>query len=89
MTLNLHKRKKIQAKVKDVLEKIVGNENVTVAVTADINYDRTTAKIERYIPTSQNQNGEAAGVLISEQINGGKYTGMDGKAPGGVPGTAS
>ena len=27
--------------------------------------------------------------MISEQINGEKYTGQDGKTPGGVPGTAS
>lgn len=79
----------IEKKVKDVLTKLVGNDNVTVAVTAEMNFDRTTSKIERYIPTTQTEAGAASGVLVSEQVMGEKYSGQDSKAPGGTPGTAS
>jgi flagellar M-ring protein FliF len=80
---------KTERKVKEVLLSLVGRDNVSVAVTAEMNFDRTTAKIERYIPTSQNTDGTAAGVLISEQTSDEQYSGKDAKNPGGVPGTAS
>lgn len=80
---------KLQKKISDVLKPLVGEGNVTVRVTADMNFDRTTSKIERYIPTTQSVDGNASGVLVSEQTSGEKYTGQDGKAPGGVPGTTT
>ena len=87
--LKANYEKKIAQKVKKVLTKIAGNDNVTVAVTAEMNFDKTTATIERFIPTAQSTDGTAQGVLVSEQILGEKYSGQDGKGPGGVPGTTS
>ncbi|MEW5819602.1 MAG: flagellar basal-body MS-ring/collar protein FliF [Cyanobacteriota bacterium] len=87
--LRISYEKKIEKKIKDLISPLVGNENVTVAVTAEMNFDKTTSQIERYIPTTQNADGNAAGVLVSEQLLGENYTGQDGKAPGGVPGTTS
>lgn len=81
--------RKVEKKVKEVLVKLVGSDNVTVAVNAEINFDKTTAQIERYIPTTQSTDGVASGVLVSEQQLGENYTGQDGAGPGGVPGTAS
>lgn len=82
--------KKIVKKVEEVLSKLVGQGNMTVAVTAEMNFDKATAQIERYIPTSQNADGAASGILVSEQILGEQYTGKDGKTPpGGAPGATS
>lgn len=82
--------KKIAKKVEEVLSKLVGPGNMTVAVTADMNFDKATAQIERYIPTTQSDENGASGVLVSEQILGEQYTGKDAKQPqGGTPGTAS
>ena len=80
---------KIEQKVHEVLINVVGKGNIKVAATAEINFDRTTAKIERYIPTGQASDGTAAGVLISEQILDEKYEGKDGKGPGGIPGATT
>ncbi|MGD9580400.1 MAG: flagellar basal-body MS-ring/collar protein FliF [Vampirovibrionia bacterium] len=82
--------KRIAKKVTEVLSKLVGNGNMTVAVTAEMNFDKATAQIERYIPTTETEDGKASGVLVSEQILGEQYIGKDGKTPqGGTPGTAS
>ncbi len=50
-------------KVTSVLEKIVGEENVSVEVSADMNFDSAKATIEKYIP----QEGSNEGVLASTQ----------------------
>ncbi len=50
-------------KVTKVLERIVGNENVSVEVSADMNFDSARATIEKYIPVE----GSAEGVLASSQ----------------------
>lgn len=76
----------VEKKVKNVLNKLVGSDNLSVSVTADMNFDRTVSKIERFIPTGETQDGNASGVLISEQIAGEKYTGEAGQAPQGAPG---
>ena len=50
-------------KVVKVLERIVGNENVSVEVSADMNFDSAKATIEKYIPVE----GSTEGVLSSTQ----------------------
>ncbi len=51
-------------KVQSVLEKIVGRGNITVQVSADIDFNSTRATIESYIPV----NGESSqGVLTARQ----------------------
>lgn len=51
-------------KIQNVLEKIVGRGNLTVSVSADIDFNSAQSTIESYIPVDdKNQNG----VLVSEQ----------------------
>jgi len=50
-------------KVMKVLERIVGEENVSVEVSADMNFDSARATIEKYIPVE----GSTEGVLASTQ----------------------
>ena len=50
-------------KVSKVLERIVGAENVSVEVSADMNFDSAKATIEKYIPVD----GSTEGVLASSQ----------------------
>lgn len=54
--------KNTAAKVRKVLQQIVGLGNITVEVSADINFDRTKTTIEKYIP-STDINGIPIGVL--------------------------
>lgn len=49
-------------KVQKVLQNIVGLGNITVEVSADMNFDRTKTTIEKYIPSADN-NGIPIGVL--------------------------
>lgn len=51
-------------KVQQVLQNIVGLGNVSVQVSADINFDRTKTTIEKYLPATD-ANGTPAGVLES------------------------
>jgi len=55
-------------KVKKVLEKIVGYDNVSVQVSAVMNFDSAKATIERYIPVEGNQ-----GILSSSQTESEVY----------------
>ncbi|MCQ2957902.1 MAG: flagellar M-ring protein FliF [Candidatus Gastranaerophilales bacterium] len=50
-------------KVTKVLERIVGADNVSVEVSADMNFDSAKATIEKYIPVE----GSTEGVLASTQ----------------------
>lgn len=50
-------------KVTKVLERIVGTDNVSVEVSADINFDSAKATIEKYVPLE----GSSEGVLASTQ----------------------
>jgi len=56
-------------KVVKVLERIVGNENVSVEVSADMNFDSAKATIEKYIPVE----GSTEGVLSSTQTESEVY----------------
>lgn len=70
-------------KVTDVLGKIVGNGNVSVQVSADMNFDSARATIEQYLPTNETS-GKTEGVVSSTQEESESYN--NGKSgPGGGP----
>ena len=50
-------------KIQDVLDKIVGRDNASVQVSADIDFNSTRSTIESYIPVE----GSQQGVLTSSQ----------------------
>lgn len=56
------------SKVKKVLERIVGYDNVSVEVNAEINFDSAKSTIERYIPIGENK-----GILASSQSESETY----------------
>ena len=72
--------KQTAKKVSDVLEKIVGKGNVSVQVSADIDFNSAKATIESYIPV--NEKGE--GVVVSSQTEVETY-----ENPNHVPNSAS
>lgn len=53
-------------KITEVLETIVGKDNVSVQVNADIDFNSTKATIERYIPV-EGASADSKGVLTSSQ----------------------
>lgn len=54
--------KETAAKVQKVLQRIVGISNVSVEVSAQINFDRTKKTVEKYIPSSI-ENNSPVGIL--------------------------
>lgn len=58
--------KDIAKKVTQVLEKIVGTNNVSVEVSAVMNFDSAKSTIERFIPSAEGTNNPA-GVVSSDQ----------------------
>ena len=58
--------KQTAKKVTKVLERLVGRDNVSVEVSAEMNFNRERATIEKYIPASNE--GPTSGVLISSQL---------------------
>ncbi len=58
--------KHISKKVTKVLKRLVGHNNVSVEVTASMNFDSAKATIEKYLPANNSSAG-AEGVLISTQ----------------------
>ena len=73
----------VAKKVSDVLEKIVGSNNVSVEVTATMNFDSAKSTIERYIPSSEGSNNPA-GVVATSQEETEAY-GNDGKPAAQTP----
>lgn len=69
-------------KVQSVLEKIVGKGNVSVQVSADIDFNSAKATIESYIPVE----GKAEGVLTSQQSENEVYDNPN--APAAASGNA-
>ncbi len=57
-------------KVQSVLDKIVGKDNATVQVSADIDFNTTRSTIESYTPVSEDSK---TGVLTSEQTESEVY----------------
>ncbi|MCE5324252.1 flagellar M-ring protein FliF [bacterium] len=72
--------------LQSMLAKIVGADKAVVRVSADMSFDQTQTKSEEYQPTSpvQGANGEAKGVLLSEDKSSEIYAG-GALPPGGVP----
>ncbi len=54
------------AKVQKVLQRIVGLDNVSVEVSAKINFDQAKKTVEKYLPAA-NSAGNPAGILESER----------------------
>jgi len=70
----------ISKKVQDVLEKIVGSENVNVQVSATMNFDSAKATIEKYMPASENS-ATPEGIPASSQTETENYGNGNGTAP--------
>ena len=68
----------------DLLEPIVGRDNLRATVTADIDFSQTEATSEEFKP---NQGAQAQVSIRSQQVS--EQNGSTGAQPGGVPGAAS
>ncbi|OGI23040.1 MAG: flagellar M-ring protein FliF [Candidatus Melainabacteria bacterium RIFOXYA12_FULL_32_12] len=62
----------ISKKVSKVIEKLVGQDNFSVEVSAVMNFDTAKATIERYIPANASQNSPE-GVVVSTQSESEAY----------------
>ena len=65
-------------KIQDVLDKIVGSDNASVQVSADIDFNSTRSTIESYIPVGESQQG----VLTSTQTETENYENPNPNTPG-------
>jgi len=54
------------AKVQKVLQRLVGMDNVSVEVSADINFDQAKKTVEKYLPVS-GENSSSTGILVSSR----------------------
>ena len=70
-------------KIQDVLDKIVGRDNASVQVSADIDFNSTRSTIESYIPVE----GSQQGVLTSSQTEMENYENPNPNNPGVTTGT--
>ena len=70
-------------KIQDVLDKIVGRDNASVKVSADIDFNSTRSTIESYIPVE----GSQQGVLTSSQTEMENYENPNPNNPGVTTGT--
>ena len=70
-------------KIQDVLDKIVGRDNASVQVSADIDFNSTRSTIESYIPVE----GSQQGVLTSSQTEMENYENPNPNTPGATTGT--
>ena len=68
----------------ELLEPIVGRDNLRASVTADVDFSQTEATSEEFKP---NQGADATVAIRSQQTT--EQTGSSGGAPSGVPGAAS
>ena len=71
-------------RIRELLEPIVGRDNLRATVTADIDFSQTEATSEEFRP---NQGTEAKISIRSQQVS--DQTGSAGSPPSGVPGAAS
>jgi flagellar M-ring protein FliF len=67
-------------RIEDILEPIVGRQNVRAQVTADIDFSESEATAESYRPNQNPQEAAVRSQQVHESANGG------GSAVGGVPG---
>ena len=70
-------------KIQDVLDKIVGADNASVQVSADIDFNSTRSTIESYVPVGDTQQG----VLMSTQTESENYENPNPNTTGAVTGT--
>ncbi|MHB9037036.1 MAG: flagellar basal-body MS-ring/collar protein FliF [Armatimonadota bacterium] len=91
MTANQSKMKRqyeseLSQNLQSMLAKIVGGDKAVVRVSADMSFDQTQTKSEEYQPVASGQgaNGDAKGVLLSEDKSSETYAGGV-LPPGGVP----
>ena len=68
----------------ELLEPLVGADNLRASVTADVDFSQTEATAEEFKP---NQGAQAKVTIRSQQVN--EQTGSTGAAPSGVPGATS
>jgi flagellar M-ring protein FliF len=68
----------------ELLEPLVGADNLRASVTADVDFSQTEATAEEFKP---NQGAQAAVAIRSQQVN--EQSGSTGAAPSGVPGATS
>ena len=71
-------------RIVDILEPVVGRDNVRVQVTAEVDFSQTESTAEQYAP---NQGENARATLRSQQTS--EQAGSSSGAPAGVPGAAS
>ncbi|MFH0702707.1 MAG: flagellar basal-body MS-ring/collar protein FliF [bacterium] len=64
--------KNTSKKISKVLEKLVGESNISVEVSAILNFDRTKTTIEKYLPANENTNS-AEGVISNIQSDSETY----------------
>lgn len=65
-------------KIQTVLDKIVGQDNASVQVSADIDFNSTRSTIESYLPVGDSQQG----VLTSQQTESENYDNPNPNSPG-------
>ncbi len=71
-------------RIADLLEPIVGRDNLRATVTADVDFSQSEATSEEFRP---NQGDKASVVIRSQQTS--EQNGANGVTPSGVPGAAS
>ncbi len=71
-------------RIRDILEPIVGRDNLRAQVTAEVDFSQTESTSEAYAP---NQGPQAQASVRSQQSS--EMSGGSGAAPSGVPGAAS
>jgi len=71
-------------RIMELLEPIVGRDNLRASVTADVDFSQTEATAEQFRP---NQGADAAIAIRSQQTT--EQSGAGAAAPSGVPGAAS
>ncbi|RLV48780.1 flagellar M-ring protein FliF [Nocardioides mangrovicus] len=73
-------QKQAEAKAQTLLNRVVGDGNADVQVTADLNFDKTTTQSRTYKQSDPN------GLTLSSTKNTEDYTGAGGSTPTGVVG---
>ncbi len=73
-----------QKRIFELLEPLVGRDNLRATVTADVDFSQTEATAEEFAP---NQGAKATVAIRSQQVS--ESSGSAGAAPSGVPGAAT
>ena len=74
-----------ESKIKRILEKRFGPNNVAIGVSVDMNFDRIERETKNYIPIE----GTTKGIVNKEETEDEKTKGQGGQSAQGVPGTVS